>query len=107
VPALFNRLVLMQTDRRSWHSVNAVRGPGSRCCVSNYYFSKRSPIGNGYRHVTTFSARPDQGTKRILFGLDGAIRNALGRVLSNGTLLKMRNAVRPGGSGNRPKPPGP
>lgn len=100
VPALFNRLILMQTDRSSWHSVGGVRGPGARNCISNYYFSERSPEGRRYRHVTTFRARPEQGFKRILFGLDSAVRNALGLFLSNRTLLKLRNAVR--GKGNAP-----
>ena len=39
VPSFFNRLVLMETNDRSWHSVNPVKGSERRCCISNYYFS--------------------------------------------------------------------
>lgn len=92
VPALFNRLVIMQTDRVSWHSVSAIVGNRKRCCISNYYFSPQSPIEKNYRHVTLFKARPEQGLKRILFQLDGVIRNALGKIISNQGLLKLRNA---------------
>src|SRR5262249_12355100 len=40
IPSLFNRLVIMETNRRSWHSVNPVQHDGVRCCVSNYFFSR-------------------------------------------------------------------
>ena len=40
IPSRFNRLVLMPTNKRSWHSVNEIAHDGTRCCVSNYYFSK-------------------------------------------------------------------
>ena len=35
----FNRLVIMETNKQSWHSVNIVITDKIRCCVSNYYFS--------------------------------------------------------------------
>lgn len=55
IPALFNRLVIMATNRRSWHSVNEIRHPTlPRCCVSNYYFSSRSPEEDDYFHATSF-----------------------------------------------------
>jgi len=43
----FNRLVLMNTNRTSFHSVRPIRGCGplTRNCVSNYYFSPLSPEG--------------------------------------------------------------
>lgn len=100
IPALFNRLVLMQTDRGSWHSVGRVTGRGRRNCISNYYFSAHSPIGKPYRHVTTFKARPDQKGKAVLFDLDAFARNALGRVLSNRTLEGPAKSLR----NKRPKP---
>ena len=43
IPSLFNRLVLMETNARSWHSVNKVKVERARCCISNYYFSPHSP----------------------------------------------------------------
>jgi Rps23 Pro-64 3,4-dihydroxylase Tpa1-like proline 4-hydroxylase len=45
VHAKFNRLMVMQTDRDSLHSVNKVIArSGTRCCVSNYFFSKHPPM---------------------------------------------------------------
>ena len=68
IPSLFNRLVIMETNRHSWHSVNPVRSDGWRCCVSNYYFSEHSPDGSDYFHVISFSARPDQTFRRWISG---------------------------------------
>ena len=58
----FNRLVLMNTNRTSYHSVRPIRGCGTltRNCVSNYYFSPDSPEGYDYFHVTSFRGRPEQ-----------------------------------------------
>ena len=58
----FNRLILMNTNRTSFHSVNPIHGVGqaTRNCVSNYYFSPESPEGYDYFHVTSFRGRPEQ-----------------------------------------------
>jgi Rps23 Pro-64 3,4-dihydroxylase Tpa1-like proline 4-hydroxylase len=58
----FNRLILMNTNRTSYHSVNPIRGVGeaARNCISNYYFSPESPEGYDYFHVTSFRGRPEQ-----------------------------------------------
>lgn len=80
VPSLFNRLVLMQTDRTSWHSVQKVTVPGPRCCVSNYYFSPAPVSGRPYDHVTTFTARPDERLKRArLYVTDRLILNRVAK----------------------------
>ncbi len=42
----FNRLVVMITNDRSWHSVSPVKFDGNRCCISNYYFSDFSANQN-------------------------------------------------------------
>ena len=84
VPSLFNRLVVMETTPRSWHSVSPVAHEGTRCCVSNYYFSDNSPEGYPYSHVTSFSARPEQPLRRGLARVDGALRNALRHVFRKG-----------------------
>ena len=44
IPSLFNRLVIMETTKTSY-SVDEVISNVSRCCLSNYYFSKSSPTG--------------------------------------------------------------
>ena len=71
----FNRLVLMETNQRSWHSVSPLKVAGPRCCVSNYYFSGVSPTGDDYYHVTSFTGRPEQKIRRALGAVDNAARN--------------------------------
>lgn len=71
VPNFFNRLVVMETNRKSWHSVNKVLSDSPRCCVFNYFFSEQSPEGEEYFHGSKFSlfnplfkARPEQRFRR-------------------------------------------
>jgi Rps23 Pro-64 3,4-dihydroxylase Tpa1-like proline 4-hydroxylase len=74
----FNRLVLMNTNRTSFHSVNPIRGAGdmARNCVSNYYFSSESPEGYDYFHVTRFRGRPEQPLRDLWVRLDARLREA-------------------------------
>ncbi len=71
----FNRLVVMETNKSSWHSVSQVMVEQVRCCVSNYYFSMSSPEFDNYYHVTSFFGRPDQKFKIFLGFLDNKVRN--------------------------------
>ncbi len=80
----FNRLVLMETNPWSWHSVSEVKVDLSRNCISNYYFSYKSPIGKDYFNVTSYSARPEDWTKSLLFKSDNLIRSGLRLVFPNG-----------------------
>jgi len=64
VPCFFNRLVVMETNRTSWHAVNKVLVDQPRCCIFNYFFSEQSPEGEDYFNVTAFSARPEQKIRR-------------------------------------------
>jgi Rps23 Pro-64 3,4-dihydroxylase Tpa1-like proline 4-hydroxylase len=84
IPSLFNRLVLMSTNEKSWHSVNAVKADGVRCCVSNYYFSPHSPNGYETSHVTYFMARPEQKLRRIVTKVDSDVRSALRKIKKSG-----------------------
>jgi Rps23 Pro-64 3,4-dihydroxylase Tpa1-like proline 4-hydroxylase len=84
IPSLFNRLVIMETNRHSWHSVSPVRHDGQRCCVSNYYFSERSPEGADYFHVTSFSARPEQAVRRWVAAADNLARMGIRRIFRKG-----------------------
>ena len=104
LPALFNRLVVMETGPGSWHSVRRVLGnetlgdgprndepgndrqkndgagnDGARRCISNYYFADEAPTGNDYRHVTSFAGRPEEPVKRVLLAADAMARNLIGR----------------------------
>ena len=84
IPSLYNRLVLMATNDRSFHSVNEVKADGVRQCVSNYYFSPHSPNGYETSHITYFMARPEQKLRRIVTKIDGDIRTALRKVKKGG-----------------------
>jgi len=80
----FNRLVVMETNDKSWHSVSPVAVNNHRCCVSNYYFSDISPNGSEYFHVTSFTGRPKERGKRILGVVDNFLRNTISKVLKIG-----------------------
>jgi Rps23 Pro-64 3,4-dihydroxylase Tpa1-like proline 4-hydroxylase len=84
IPSVFNRLVIMETNRTSWHSVNRVRAEGKRCCVSNYYFSPHSPNAVDVSHITFFRGRPEQPLRRLLATADGHARTLLRRVIRRG-----------------------
>ena len=73
----FNRLIVMETNRGSWHSVQPVVVGRNRCCVSNYYFSTVSPENQNYYHVTSFTGRPDQTLQRAWGLVDNFARQAI------------------------------
>ena len=75
IPSTFNRLVIMETNLHSWHSVNPIKHNRNRCCVSNYYFSETSPSKKDYFNVTSFSARPNQKIRRFFSAVDNFARN--------------------------------
>lgn len=80
IPSLFNRLVVMATNRTSWHSVNEIRASGKRCCVSNYYFSKQSPEQGDYFHATSFRGET-AGVSDLVMQLDNTVRTAVLKTL--------------------------
>lgn len=85
IESSYNRLVLMETHKLSWHSVSQVRKPKSfRKCVSNYYFSEESPNGETYYHVTSFMARPSQPLKRLFCHVDNAARTFIRKIKPSG-----------------------
>lgn len=74
IESRFNRLIVMETTRNSWHSVDEIKVNKSRCCVSNYYFTKSSPIKEDYYHVTSFTGRPHQKALRYFGVIDNFVR---------------------------------
>jgi Rps23 Pro-64 3,4-dihydroxylase Tpa1-like proline 4-hydroxylase len=88
IPSLFNRLVLMSTNDKSWHSVNEVKTDAVRRCISNYYFSPHSPNGYETSHVTYFMARPEQKLRRLVTRMDSEVRMALRKIKRNGFAKK-------------------
>ena len=79
-----NRLIVMETNKNSWHSVSKVNIDRPRCCVSNYYFSKQSNDQSEYFHVTSFTGRPEQHLKKTLGLIDNKIRNFISKTLKIG-----------------------
>jgi Rps23 Pro-64 3,4-dihydroxylase Tpa1-like proline 4-hydroxylase len=84
ITAVTNRLIVMETNRSSWHSVSTVTVDTPRCCVSNYYFSQKSPHGDEYFHVTSFTGRPGQKIKNIVGFIDNIARNFVSRTFKIG-----------------------
>jgi Rps23 Pro-64 3,4-dihydroxylase Tpa1-like proline 4-hydroxylase len=84
ITAFSNRLVVMETNKTSWHSVSCVQVERPRCCVSNYYFSEESPDTTDYFHVTSFTGRPEEKIKRVLGVADNALRNFVSKTLKIG-----------------------
>lgn len=78
IESFFNRLVVMETNQISWHSVSKVNNQQkSRNCISNYYFSKKSPIGKDYTNVTSFNGRPNEFFKRVMCKIDNNLRQLI------------------------------
>jgi len=84
IASLFNRLVLMATHDKSWHSVNAVKADNTRRCISNYYFSPHSPNGYETFHVTYFMARPEQKFRRFVTKVDSEVRTLVRKIKKSG-----------------------
>lgn len=80
----FNRLVLMETTPWSWHSVSQVRASGVRKCVSNYYFSRRSPTGKDYFNITAFAAPPSEPLLRVWSKVDAQVRQFVRKIRPDG-----------------------
>ena len=86
----FNRFVVIATHRTSWHSVSPVRAARNRTCVSNYYFSKVSPEGEDYFHVTSFRGRPGQPVRDLVLRADAMLR-ALARAIRPSGIVRTRH----------------
>jgi len=84
IESKFNRLVVMATHQKSWHSVNKVLVTDVRRCVSNYYFSEKPILENDNFHVTTFRGRPSQNIKDILLKIDNNLRSSVRRFFKKG-----------------------
>jgi Rps23 Pro-64 3,4-dihydroxylase Tpa1-like proline 4-hydroxylase len=80
----FNRLVIMVTNKTSWHSVSKINYQGRRCCVSNYYFSSKPAEAEKYFHVTSFRGRPEQGLRDIVLQGDAILRNGIRKIVKYG-----------------------
>jgi Rps23 Pro-64 3,4-dihydroxylase Tpa1-like proline 4-hydroxylase len=84
LPSLFNRLIVMTTNRLAWHSVSRIAVDSPRCCVSNYYFSTTSPEGIDYFHPTSFRGRPEQPVRDLILRGDALLRAGLRKIVKRG-----------------------
>lgn len=80
----FNRLVVMGTHDRSWHSVSPIAAQDFRCCVSNYYFSDEPLRSTDRFHVTSFRGRPEQVVVDRILQADALLRSGVRKVLAKG-----------------------
>jgi Rps23 Pro-64 3,4-dihydroxylase Tpa1-like proline 4-hydroxylase len=80
----FNRLAVMVTHNSSLHSVSPVIFDGFRCCISNYYFSKKPLLETDNFHVTSFRGRPENKVTDILLRLDTFLRMSIRKVFRKG-----------------------
>ncbi len=80
ITSQFNRLVVMATHRYSLHSVNEVKVPEERKCISNYYFSVDSPEDVHYFHVTSFYGRHTM-LEKFQLKVDRILRNLIRKTL--------------------------
>jgi hypothetical protein len=76
---IFNRCVVFETSKISYHGVTAVKclPDQNRKSFAAYYYTKEAPIGwTGESHSTIFKARPDEIVKgHVLMPLETAKRN--------------------------------
>ena len=84
IESKFNRLVVMTTHQKSWHSVNKVEKDVVRCCVSNYYFSDKPLLESDEFHVTTFRGRSSEKVKDVILKIDNTFRSGLRKIFKKG-----------------------
>jgi len=82
----FNRLVVMGTDKDSWHSVSPITVDKRRNCVSNYYFSNTPLNKEDSFHVTLFRGWPKQRLQDSVLRLDGFARMLIRKVFPKGVV---------------------
>lgn len=80
----FNRLAVMATHGQSLHSVSPVVYDGSRCCISNYYFSDVALQPTDRFHVTSFRGRPENKFTDLLLRADALLRMGIRKVFRKG-----------------------
>lgn len=81
----FNRLAVMATHDDSWHSGQSDRcRRKSRCCLSNYHFSKTSLKATDRFHIRSFRGRPEQKIRDTILKADIQLRMAVRKMFKKG-----------------------
>ena len=94
ITSSFNRLIVMETNKSSWHSVSKILSNKKRCCISNYYYSYLSPDNTKYYHVTSFRGRPEEKLKTIYGNIDNFFRNSISKIFKVGRGKNLINKQR-------------
>jgi Rps23 Pro-64 3,4-dihydroxylase Tpa1-like proline 4-hydroxylase len=84
----FNRLVLMHTHAKAWHSVSPIQSNTGRICISNYYFSKNKPSEDSKFRVTSFRDVNNRSTTDFLLKIDSGTRNLIRKIFKFGFFNK-------------------
>ena len=84
IESKFNRLIVMATHDKSWHSVNKVVEDRSRCCISNYYFSDLPLNETDKFHVTKYRGRPEETFTNLILDFDASLRMLIRKVFKKG-----------------------
>lgn len=81
---IFNRMVIFETTKQSWHGYRRVNTPDgdTRKSINIYYFTEQSPIGADYYHVTSFRARNSEVFNKVLYPVDNLVRTVVRRLRS-------------------------
>lgn len=82
----FNRLAVMETHHKAWHSVSPNTFSKNRCCVSNYYFGPTPMREDQAFHVTSFRGRPEQPMRDLILQADVAARSGVRALFPNGVV---------------------
>ena len=82
---IFNRMTIFATDKQSWHGHRHVNTPDgdTRKSINIYYFTKESPDGSDYYHVTSFKARKNETINKILYPIDNLVRTTVRNLRPN------------------------
>lgn len=80
----FNRLAVMATHQKSWHSVSPIHSDNYRCCISNYYFSDIPLKETDEFHVTSFRGRPNQKIIDLILRADIRLRMGIRKLFKKG-----------------------
>lgn len=77
IVSAFNRFVVMETTKTSWHSVSEVLVDAPRCCISSYCYTTASPARTDYYHVTSFDGRPIEKRRKMISRADNLLRSVI------------------------------
>jgi hypothetical protein len=91
IPYRSNRLVIMETTDRSWHSIRPIVGPRPRISLTSYFYAPATEKSR--LRLTRFTAWPGQPVNRLLFSGEFHLRSVAARLIGR-RLVGNRHAYR-------------